>query len=507
MIKPFLTLPFLRVACLIAALSVVLGACNSSDDRNPPELVFATNQFEPFETYADWCYLDHQFFFVRSLFLELYYWGDEIVDRDPRLFNTDIYDYFYEDLVSDDEIAPGRDKDPWSFYTRTRAFDDFFELGRETSFGFRLTFSEPFYEGDVFIAFTLAGSSADDEGLERGDKIVSVDGYSLSSSFSRDEALDLLYPSSTGESIQITVEPVSGPNRTVTVTSSSLYFPPIEGATTFNAAVSGSTDARVAYLQFNDHTDVAQDDLVQAFTDFANEGVDELILDLRYNSGGLLSVANLAASMIASNADKSGKYFARLSIRNENADPNLFPAEQFINFVNEYENQALPQLNLERVFVLTGNDSCSASEVLINGLRSIGVEVIQIGTTTCGKPYGFYGFPSCGYTYLPVAFKTFGYGNSEDYDLGLTTESTATNLDIELNGCNVEDDFGQALGDINEARLAAAINYIFDNSCPLTLTTLNQTQSAVSQKSLDAKNPKQIERKNRRNYLRNIMLP
>ena len=51
---------------------------------------------------------------------------------------------------------------------------------------------------------------------------------------------------------------------------------------------------------------------------------------------------------------------------------------------------ALPTLNLSRVFVLTGRNTCSASESVINSLRGVNVEVIQIGSTTCGKPYGFY---------------------------------------------------------------------------------------------------------------------
>ena len=459
---------------------VVLSACSRSDNREPPELVFIQDSFEPFETYAGWCTLDHQLFFIRSLFLELYHWGDEIDDFDPRIGNRDTFDYFYDDLVSDDLIAPDRLKDPWSFITLSRSFDDFLDFGREISFGFRLTFSEPFFEGDAFIAFTLPGSSADIAGIDRGYQIIAINGMTLSGP-NRDDALDLLYPGSVGESINIEVKPPTGPNETLVVSSHSLVFPPVEGAKTFSAEVSGSDDITVGYLQFNDHTNVAKQDLIDAFENFESTGIDELILDLRYNSGGLLDVANLAASMIASEADRDGKYFGRLNIPNPNADRNIFPENNLDNFIDSYLGEPIPQLNLERVFVLTTGDTCSASESLMNGLRGIGVEVVQIGTTTCGKPYGFYGFPSCGYTYLPVAFKSFSYMSTEDYDLGFSPVSTPTNLDIELDGCLVEDDLSQPLGNVNEGQLAAALGYIFDESCPPVFSTLSQTQSSLNE--------------------------
>jgi hypothetical protein len=57
------------------------------------------------------------------------------------------------------------------------------------------------------------------------------------------------------------------------------------------------------------------------------------------------------------------------------------------------------------VFVLTGGGTCSASEAFMNGLRGVGVEVIQIGSTTCGKPYGFYAQENCGTTYFSIQFR------------------------------------------------------------------------------------------------------
>ena len=127
----------------------------------------------------------------------------------------------------------------------------------------------------------------------------------------------------------------------------------------------------------------------------------------------------------------------------------------------------LPSLNLSRVFVLTSNDTCSASESVINGLRGVGVTVVQIGSQTCGKPYGFYPEDNCGTTYFSIQFRgvnALGFG---DYADGFVPQNaTAQNGGVPLPGCSVADDFGHALGDPAEARLAAALSYIQSGSCP-----------------------------------------
>ncbi len=65
----------------------------------------------------------------------------------------------------------------------------------------------------------------------------------------------------------------------------------------------------------------------------------------------------------------------------------------------------LPTLNLSRVYVITSKNTCSASEAIINSLRGVDVAVYQIGSTTCGKPYGFYPADNCGTTYFSIQFE------------------------------------------------------------------------------------------------------
>jgi carboxyl-terminal processing protease len=128
--------------------------------------------------------------------------------------------------------------------------------------------------------------------------------------------------------------------------------------------------------------------------------------------------------------------------------------------------QALPTLKLPRVFVITGAGTCSASESIINSLEGVNVQVIQIGSTTCGKPYGFYPADNCAVTYFSIEFqgvnaKTFG-----NYPDGFTPANTLATEGVPVPGCSVADDFTHALGDPAEGRLASALSYRANGVCP-----------------------------------------
>jgi hypothetical protein len=128
--------------------------------------------------------------------------------------------------------------------------------------------------------------------------------------------------------------------------------------------------------------------------------------------------------------------------------------------------QALPTLNLSRVFVLTGSNTCSASESVMNSLAGVDVEVIQIGSTTCGKPYGFYGIDNCGTTYFTIQFKGENNKGFGDYTDGFSASNQTGPRGTVVPGCSVADDFTHALGDPAENRLAAALAYRDGVACP-----------------------------------------
>jgi C-terminal processing protease CtpA/Prc len=124
--------------------------------------------------------------------------------------------------------------------------------------------------------------------------------------------------------------------------------------------------------------------------------VTNLVLDFRYNGGSFLAIASQLAYMVAGE-QTDGRTFEvnQWNDKHPNVDPvtnRVLTPTPFYNTtvgLSATSGAPLPTLNLTRVFVLTGPGACSASEAFMNSLRGIDVEVIQVGSTTCGKPYGF----------------------------------------------------------------------------------------------------------------------
>ena len=220
-------------------------------------------------------------------------------------------------------------------------------------------------------------------------------------------------------------------------------------------------------MLFNDHIKPAEKLLVDAFETLKESDIVDLVLDLRYNGGGYLAIASQVAYMIAGSSAASGRNFETLQFNDKhpttnpvtggNIEPTPFYGTT-IGFSLD-EGADLPTLDLPRVYVLTNSDTCSASEAIINGLRGIDIEVIQIGNTTCGKPYGFYGFDNCGTTYFSIQFRGVNNKGYGDYTDGFMPVSAAPQEDHEISGCVIADDFDHLLGDENEARLKAALDY------------------------------------------------
>jgi hypothetical protein len=97
----------------------------------------------------------------------------------------------------------------------------------------------------------------------------------------------------------------------------------------------------------------------------------------------------------------------------------------------------------------------------------VGVEVIQVGSTTCGKPYGFYPQDNCGTTYFTIQFRGVNAANFGDYTDGFSPENTPANdAGTVIPGCSVADDFTKQLGDMTEGRLSVALALRDGAACP-----------------------------------------
>jgi hypothetical protein len=313
----------------------------------------------------------------------------------------------------------------------------------------------------------------------RGAQILTIDGVDLVNANDPASVNTLnngISPATVGESHTFTVQdPGSSTTRTVTLTSQNVTENPVPLVTTFPTST-----GTIGYIIFDDHQATAESGLVNAVNQLKSAHITDLVLDIRYNGGGFLDIANELAYMIAGPGPTAGAAFYNQQFNDKNPSTNpvtgqpLTP-EAFHTQTQGFSvpsGQPLPTLNLTRVFVLTGPSTCSASEAVVNGLQGVNVQVIQIGTTTCGKPYGFYPQDNCGTTYFSIEFRGVnaqGFGNYPD---GFSpSNSNAMASGASLPGCQVADDFTHALGDPAEARLAAALNYTTNAMCPASSGT------------------------------------
>jgi len=204
--------------------------------------------------------------------------------------------------------------------------------------------------------------------------------------------------------------------------SANVVIDPVPVATVLNGAT-----GKIGYLHFTDHIASSEAKLIAAVNSFKAQGINDLVLDLRYNGGGFLYIADELAYMIAGPDRVSGKFFEKLAFNAKRTADNAEAATPFANTscildanFNCTSAQPLPTLNLSRVYVIAEDSTCSASESIINGLSGVDVQVFLIGSTTCGKPYGFTAHDNCGVSYFPIEFKGVNYKGFGDYADGFT---------------------------------------------------------------------------------------
>ncbi len=476
------------------ALAVVLAAagCGGGSGDEPDAPAWKSGVFEASTAFANQCasprsgvdpatgrpYADvsgstaTENLFLRSWTNELYLWYAEVPDPNPAGYST--RNYF--NVLKTPAVTPsGKPKDRYHFTYPTAEWQALSQSGVEAGYGAQFLVIASTAPREIVVAYTEPDSPATAPGvnLARGAKVLAVDGVDAVNASDSASVATLnqgLFPSAAGarHTFSVLDAGASAP-RTITMVSANVTSTPVQHAGTIRTA-SGT----VGYLLFNDHIATAEQQLVDAFRQLAEAGVNDLVLDIRYNGGGYLALAAEVAYMIAGPASTDGLTFEKTVFSDKHPTRNpvtgrpLEPVPFFSTALgfSVPEGEALPSLDLPRVVVLTGANTCSASESIINGLRGAGLDVIQIGGTTCGKPYGFYPQDNCGTTYFSIQFKGVNDEGFGDYADGFSPANASGSIGVQVPGCAVADDFAHALGDPKEARLEAALGYLVTGTCP-----------------------------------------
>ncbi|WP_029033746.1 S41 family peptidase [Salinimicrobium terrae] len=400
-------------------------------------------------------------FFIHRAMADWYLYEAEVPELQKDFFeSTQEKKDFFADYDAPEDVYEKlqASHDRFSFM-----WDDYTELEKMLYSGIEKTTGMIYAWGgigdgeDVFVItrYVLPNSSADQAGIERGDIFMEVDGQQLTRSNYRQM---LSQDSFTVSYAEIGNDGIGLTGQTADLTGSELAENPVH-----IAKVIEHEGLKVGYLMYNGFTSDFDPQLNEAFGYFKSQGVDELVIDLRYNGGGSVETASDLASMITGGFE--GEILAEMIMNEKWKAIYEKEAPEYVNFRfnnKVHTGEQINSLNLGRVYVIATFGSASASELLINGLDPY-IDVVHIGSNTAGKYQSSRTLydsdhvmfakqnvnPAHKYAIQPLISKIANSDGRSDYDEGLTPDISAAE------GLNY-----LPLGDPEEPMLKVALNAI-----------------------------------------------
>lgn len=404
------------------------------------------------------CSLRAQQDFANDVLNEWYLFPDLLAAANPANFNS--VQSFLDARVAP-AFAQGRDQG-FTFATSIAQENALINSGSSAGFGIRLSFDNTARR--VFVVEAYEGANGLAAGLDRGSEITAIGTSSanlqtvsaLMASGGAQAVVNALGPSDAGVARVLRFVQPGGATIESNIVKTDFALDPISNR--YGTVILNDGGRRVGYL--NLRTFIVSDaaaQLRQAYGQFAAQGVTELIIDLRYNGGGLVSVAETMGDLMGQG--RTGQVFSRTVLRPSQASRNTTR-----NFGAE-PNAIAPT----RIAFITTSASASASELVINAmLPYIGNNVALIGSDTSGKPVGQFGFDlaACDLRVRAVTFQTVNAAGQGDYFFGLGP--------FVPNTCRAGDDVARPFGDPQEASTAVALDFLAGRSC----TAFGATASA-----------------------------
>jgi carboxyl-terminal processing protease len=369
------------------------------------------------------CPVSLQNLFIRNVMTDLYLWSDAVPDLDPTTFSSpDAYLAAIRYLPLDSH---------YSYIEGRAATEAFYSDSQFIGFGF----SSSLEATAIRVSQVFPGSPAEEAGLLRGDRIVAVDGRGIPDLIASGSIAGVFGPSTEGVAREVSFTR-DGARRSARLIKRAVTIPTVSHTRVFQVG-----SRTVGYLFFRNFVEPSFAALDEAFMSLQAQGANELILDLRYNGGGMVTVAQHLAGLIGGTRT-AGQLLGRYAHNPRNAyrDSDIR--------MGAHANA----LGLDRLIVIATGSSASASELLVNGLRPF-IPVDIIGDRTYGKPVGQYAIPFCDKVLAPVSFSIRNALGDGDYYDGLAQTCTAA------------DDLDHQLGDARESSLAEALSYVSTGRC------------------------------------------
>jgi hypothetical protein len=363
-------------------------------------------------------------------------------------------------------VAPARAQSRDRFFTRISSLtdsDEFLDAGASAGFGF--LFSADADAGRALVSEAYEGAPALAAGIDRGTEILAIGApgaelRAISAIIVAEGTAGVanaLGPSTAGLTRILRVRDPNGTIRDVTLTKADYAIDPVSNR--YGALILNDNGKNVGYLNFRTFIGApAEADLRAAFAQFRAQGITEVIVDLRYNGGGLASTATLLSNLLQGNrstADVMSYTTFRASKSSSNSTTFFTPQPQSI---------AATKI----AFIVTGS-SKSASEAVANvALPYLGAKAALIGSNTAGKPVGqkFFDRPACNDRLIAVSFAVKNANQQGDYYTGLASKFQST--------CSAADDISRPLGDPQEASIRTALDFLAGRQCtPIGATAVS----------------------------------
>lgn len=405
------------LGCCIALMSC--GGGGSSSGTGPDLQKPGTLSYSP----AD-CSTAGQNEFVNRVMNDTYFWYDKVPQVDYGQYGSP------SDLLN---ALMYHALDKWSYIASKQTFHAYLEEDKYIGLGYRAYI----YGGSYLrISYVYKDSPAHAAGLKRGDTILALNGISIA-----DIAANNLWSSTYGEdevgvAVVHRVQDSTGTIRDITLSADWVTIDTVMANKIFDYG-----GKRVGYLVYQSFSNRSQAVLSAVFSDFQQQGVNELIVDLRYNGGGQTVVARYLAGLIAG-FNTNNNTFTSYVFNDKHS---------YWNFVSNFTNPS-NSLNLGSVIFITTSQTCSASELVVNSLKPY-INTAAIGRATCGKPVGFYAHDFCDSTLNAMEVTLVNSRGEGAYFNGLTPT------------CYAYDDVSSQIGDVHEPMLAEALYYSANNRC------------------------------------------
>jgi len=387
---------------------------------------------------------------------DIYLWYNQI----PATFNGRSYDDPNKimEAIRQYSVVTGftNSVDRWSFGIKKTDWNNL-SSGISDDFGLGVFF---FADGDLRVKSVESQSAAGHAGIHRGWRVKKINGSTNITIANSDFIVANVFNST---QTSFTFTKPDGNDVDISLTASTYNEQPVYVDTVYSINAS-----KIGYLVFNSFlgdTTQINSTLQNIFNYFVAQNVTDVIVDLRYNGGGFVSLSEKLADYLAPSAANGG----------------LMMKQQYNDKYTQYNSttyfKKAGSLNLNHVFFIVTDGTASASELLINNLKPYMTEKLVGPKATHGKPVGFFPIPVGDWYIFPVSFKTTNKNNEGSYFNGLPLDNqVADGLDMDW-------------GDIRESCLASVIKYITTGTFTVQhngAETFNKPEIQRSNSILDA---------------------